>query len=191
MKFIEIKNDSEINKFLDGLNAAFKDRSNGKLLYEKVLKEDLSDDSIYFGLYNKDDVMVAGFSLSNEIYKGKKCVHLSKVWTHPSQQGKGYAKELMNNLEKYCIENNYASVSLGVSNIYVPAISLYQKSGFKKYGVYANVPNTYYFISMRKAICYKESEISRIVGYIISKIKFFLLFKKDSTPKLLHRIIFR
>lgn len=71
MKFIEIKNDSEINKFLDGLNAAFKDRSNEKLLYEEVLKEDLSDESIYFGLYNKDDVMVAGFSLSNENYKGK------------------------------------------------------------------------------------------------------------------------
>lgn len=42
-----------------------------KLLYEEVLKEDLSDDSIYFRLYNKDDVMVAGFSLSNENYKGK------------------------------------------------------------------------------------------------------------------------
>ena len=71
MKFIEIKNDSEINEFLDGLNVAFKDRSNEKLLYEEALKEDLSDNSIYFGLYNKDDAMVAGFSLSNENYKGK------------------------------------------------------------------------------------------------------------------------
>lgn len=191
MNFVIIKDDIEESVFLEGVNAAFKARSAKNIPYDVVTKEKKQDNSKLFGLYNDDNIMVAGFKLSNEIKNGENGVHLSQVWTHPNHQGNGYAKLLMKELDEYCKKNNFAFVSLGVSNIYTPAVSLYKNAGFKIYGVYANVPNTYYFLSMKKNIFSNHNELKRIIGYVISKLKFFVLFKKDSSPKLLHRIIYK
>lgn len=116
--------------------------------------------------------------------------HISHVWVNPNEQNKGIGKKLLLNTEKYCIEKGYKYMSLGVSNIYKPAVIIYKKFGFKKCGVYANVPNTCYFFEMRKVINGKDNNFERVLNYYISKIKFFILFKKDSTPKILHKILF-
>ena len=77
---------------------------------------------------------------------------------------------------------------------YKPAYNLYKKKGYKGYALVANKPNTCYTISMVKYLGKKGKiifEVNRIKNLFLSKIKFFLLFKKDSTPKWLYSIIYK
>lgn len=189
MKFKVVKN-GEINEFLDGLDAAFKGRSGDHLPYEPLEKEKIiGDDICNFGLFDETNKMVGGLTLKAS-HEYDKCGSICHVWVHPNEQHRGIGKLLLQNIEKYCVENNYEYLTLGVSNIYKPAVNLYRNYGFKKYKIYANVPNTYYFIGMIKYLNVKENKLKRLVNYMISKIKFVMLFKKDSSPKVLHKLIF-
>lgn len=191
MKFVVVETEKMIDEFLNGVNAAFKDRSGDFIPYEPLEKEKITQDNIEnFCLIDESNKMIGGLSLKTANEKGKTGL-ISHVWVHPDEQHRGIGKKLLENTEKYCVDNGYASMTLGVSNIYKPAYNLYKNYGFKKYKIYANVPNTYYFVGMIKYLEAKENSFARSINYIISKIKFSLLFKKDSTPNLLHKIIFR
>lgn len=190
MRFEVINSELNITRFLEGANAAFKNRSNEKILFEELTRQNFGG-LILCALFDAGDEMVAGLTVASNKKNNVNYAHISHVWVHPSKQRMGYGKVLLEYVDEYCLKNDYEFITLGVANIYSPAVRLYQNSGFKAYGVYANVPHTYYFISMRKYLVGQEDDIKRLLDYLISKIKFTILFRKDSTPKLLHRIIFK
>ena len=78
-----------------------------------------------------------------------------------------------------------------MANIYLPAVHLYRKNGFKDLIIYANIPRTYYFIRMIKEVgTYKFSERKRLYMLIKSAIIFKILYKRDSSPTMINKMIY-
>lgn len=116
---------------------------------------------------------------------------MKHIWIRTDEQGNGYADLLMCGAEKSLEKLGARYIYLSVANCYKPAVCLYQKHGFKKLGVTANVPKTYYFIDMVKSIPpHRYSEYKRIMKLVISEIKFRLLFDEQSTPRRLHGVLY-
>jgi ribosomal protein S18 acetylase RimI-like enzyme len=51
---------------------------------------------------------------------------------HPDFRRQGIAKQLMDNLEKYCLEHSIKELVLGVMSKSVPAVKLYELLGYNK-----------------------------------------------------------
>lgn len=58
--------------------------------------------------------------------------YISRLAILPSEQGKGYAKSILNFIDEYAKNKKYDAIRLTVSGYNNPAISLYEKLGFKK-----------------------------------------------------------
>jgi ribosomal protein S18 acetylase RimI-like enzyme len=46
----------------------------------------------------------------------------------------GVATKLLKTAETFCVENNYSKIKLTTTNMQIPAVNLYKKFGFTKYG---------------------------------------------------------
>lgn len=184
MYITKLKDEKQINDWLKGMNNAFKKRSSKNIPYEEK-KIDLNTADInILGLYNDVDILVGGASISYEMENNTKICKIHDVWIDTNLQSKGLGLVLMKKIEEEALKEQACILLLNVSNIYIPAVSLYKKAGFKNYMIYANVPKTYYFIRMIKPIGgYRFSNFKRINKLILSKIKFKILFSKDSTPR--------
>ena len=124
-------------------------------------------------------------------YNNVKTTEVGHVWTMTSYQKQGIGSFLMKAVEDIALQNGSELLQLNVANIYLPAVHLYKKSGFKNLMIYANVPQTYYFIRMIKAIGnYKFPEGKRIYILIKSIIIFKILFKRDSSPTFVNKKIY-
>lgn len=109
-----------------------------------------------------------------------------------SCQKQGVGSLLMRSIEDIALKNDRELLQLNVANIYHPAVYLYKKSGFKNFMIYANIPQTYYFVRMIKAIGeYKFPESKRLYELTKSIIKFKILYKKDSSPTIVNKLIYR
>jgi len=70
----------------------------------------------------------------------QKTVEIKKMVVHKNFRGKGISKTLLNELEKWAIENEFKRTVLETGIKQHEAIGLYRKSGYKKidnYGQYA------------------------------------------------------
>ncbi len=56
---------------------------------------------------------------------------LMRIAVHPAKRGRGYARELMEELEKHASENGAQSLSLEVRASNLPAICLYKSYGYE------------------------------------------------------------
>ena len=56
---------------------------------------------------------------------------LMRIAVHPAKRGRGYARELMEELEKHASENGAQSLSLEVRASNLPAICLYKSYGMR------------------------------------------------------------
>lgn len=56
---------------------------------------------------------------------------LMRIAVHPAKRGRGYARELMERLEKHASENGAESLSLEVRASNLPAIRLYKSYGYE------------------------------------------------------------
>ena len=120
--------------------------------------------------------------------KGARIYH---VWTDVNYRKKGIAIMLMEKAEQICNLSECEIMVLNVANIYNPAVRLYKKVGFKEFRIIANLPKTFYLIQMIKQI--KGEKISKKrqrVEWIISKVKFRILYKTDSSPTFVNKIYF-
>ena len=64
--------------------------------------------------------------------KGKKLIYINRLVILPTEQGKGFAKKIMNVIENHAINNNYESMRLTVHKDNINAIRLYEKYNFIK-----------------------------------------------------------
>lgn len=124
-------------------------------------------------------------------YNNVKTAKVGYVWTMTSYQKQGIGSFLMKAVEDIALQNGSQLLQLNVANIYLPAVHLYKKSGFKNLMIYANVPQTYYFVRMIKAIGnYKFPEGMRIFELIKSMIIFKVLYKRDSSPTFVNKMLY-
>ena len=124
-------------------------------------------------------------------YNDVKIAKVGHVWTMTSCQKQGVGSFLMKEIENTALKDGRELLQLNVANIYLPAVHLYRKRGFKNLMIYANVPKTYYFIRMIKPIGdYKFAENRRVYKLIKSTVIFKILYKKDSSPTILNKMLY-
>lgn len=189
----KIVENEELNLWISELNKSFKNRSSASIPFKEVKSEDIViDNNMIFGIYNDANKLLGGASLSCCMeYNNVKTAKVGHVWTMTSHQKQGIGGFLMKEIENIALQNECKLLQLNVSNIYLPAVRLYKKSGFKNLMIYANVPETYFFIRMIKEIGnYKFPEGKRIYILIKSIIIFKILFKRDSSPTFVNKKIY-
>lgn len=189
----KIVENEEVNLWISELNKSFKNRSLANIPYKEVKSKDIViDNTVILGIYNDANKLLGGASLSYCIeYNNVKTAKVGHVWTMTSYQKQGIGSFLMKAVEDIALQNGSELLQLNVANIYLPAVHLYKKSGFKKLMIYANVPQTYYFVRMIKAIGnYKFPEGMRIFELIKSMIIFKVLYKRDSSPTFVNKMLY-
>lgn len=189
----KIVENEEVNLWISELNKSFKNRSSANIPYKEVKSKDIViDNTVILGIYNDANKLLGGASLSYCIeYNNVKTAKVGHVWTMTSYQKQGIGSFLMKAVEDIALQNGSELLQLNVANIYLPAVHLYKKSGFKKLMIYANVPQTYYFVRMIKAIGnYKFPEGMRIFELIKSMIIFKVLYKRDSSPTFVNKMLY-
>lgn len=77
--------------------------------------------------YDDPDYQNIGWKSNN-----KKFFYINRLAILPSEQGKGYAKQAMNFIDNYGIENKYDAIRLLVYNDNSYAINLYKKFNFRE-----------------------------------------------------------
>lgn len=190
----KIVENEELNLWISELNKSFKNRSSTNIPYKEVKSKDIviDNNNMILGIYNDANKLLGGASLSYCIeYNNVKTAKVGHVWTMTSYQKQGIGSFLMKEVEDIALQNGSELLQLNVANIYLPAVHLYKKSGFKNLMIYANVPQTYYFIRMIKAIGnYKFPEGKRIYELIRSIIIFKALYKRDSSPTFVNKMLY-
>ena len=176
--------------FLEKANEAYKARSSESIPFSPLTMDEIKDNEQIFIVIDGEEI-VAGCCLSP---MQPLVVKLQHVWTDVAKARKGYASFLVNEVEKIAKAQGNQQLKLGVMATYKPAYNLYKKKGWKPYALVANTPPASYTISMVKYLVEKGKtcfELKRKVRFFFVKIRFFLLFKKDSTPKWLYRVIYK
>lgn len=190
----KIVENEELNLWISELNKSFKNRSSANIPYKEVKSKDIviDNNNTILGIYNDANKLLGGASLSYCMeYNNVKTAKVGHVWTMTSYQKQGIGSFLMKKVEDIALQNGSELLQLNVANIYLPAVYLYKKSGFRNLMIYANVPQTYYFIRMIKAIGnYKFPEGKRIYELIRSTIIFKALYKRDSSPTFVHKMLY-
>ena len=184
----------ELELWLVELNYSFVNRSSEKIPYKEVTREEIviDNNNIVLGIYSESDELIGGACVSYGIaYNDVKVAKIGHVWTMTSRQKQGVGNFLMKKIEDIALQDGRELLQLNVANIYFPAVHLYRKNGFKNLMIYANVPKTYYFIRMIKAIgTYKFPESKRRFELIKSTIIFKILYKRDSSPTIINKVIY-
>jgi putative acetyltransferase len=115
----------------------------------------------FYAQYNKlDSITNVVLAYENDVaigcgaFKkyGKDTVEIKRMFVRKESRGKGIAVEILNELEKWAKEENYAFAILETGYNQPEAIRLYQKSGYEvipNYGQYDGVDNS---ICMKKRL---------------------------------------
>lgn len=130
--FTEVIKDLKVNKKIDMLW--------GEVYPFCEFDSDILNENMY--VLEKNNEIVGSFSLSDyddPDYKNikwtsgdKNFFYINRLVVLPSEQGKGYAKEMMQFIDEYARSNKFDVIRLTVYCKNVFAIGLYEKLGFKK-----------------------------------------------------------
>lgn len=184
------KNDQEFKVFIEKLNKAYQERENFGISFLPLLETDLCDSDLIFVLFN-DEEMVAGACVGKN-KDGQ--VRLRHVWSDVNKKRKGYASVLLNGIIEKLKADGESEVYLSVISTYLPAVSLYTKLGFKKISYFANNPGQPYGIRMVKRLLQKGIKtfnLMCVLKIIFGKIKYCLLFDKNSRPRWLCKVLYK
>lgn len=190
----EIKEINELSLWVKNANEAFKNRSSDRIPYGKIKAEGFFDEpgKRVFGLLSDEKELIGGMCIVSSKSGKLKTAKIKTVWVAPMRQNSGAGTFLINQAEKIACDGGAQILLLDVANIYMPAVHLYKKCGFKKYQVYANVPGTYYFIRMIKITDKRAfSEAKRICKLVKSSIVFWLLYKEDSSQTWFNKSVYK
>ncbi|MCB0774727.1 MAG: GNAT family N-acetyltransferase [Chitinophagaceae bacterium] len=115
------------------------------------------DEHAFYDQYNKiHDIKYAVVLYSNGIPVScgaikeftAESVEVKRMYTLPEHRGKGFAVQVLNELEKWAAELGYKKCILETGKRQVDAVRLYEKSGYERienYGQYAGVENSICF----------------------------------------------
>ena len=121
------------------------------------LAERDGDDHAFYDQFNKlDRIKHAVVLYDNEKPVGcgaikayePKIMEIKRMYTIPESRGKGFANEILSELEKWAIELNYEKCVLETGKKQPEAIRLYKRNGYNRianYGRYTLVENSLCF----------------------------------------------
>ena len=125
------------------------------LLDEFLAKRD-GEDHPFYAQFNKLDDIQNAVICSNEIMPigcgafkkyNETTVEIKRMFVKPSFRGKGAATRVLQELEKWAIENDYRSAILETVKTQPEAVALYTKNG------YSIIPNFGQYINVENSIC--------------------------------------
>ncbi|WP_066256478.1 GNAT family N-acetyltransferase [Neobacillus drentensis] len=108
-----------------------------------VIKTDLKKGSL-FGIQNGNKVIGAITLNTDESKKYRRIdwedkkgtpLIIHRLAVHPSSQGKGYGKLLLQFAEKYALDNGFSSIRLDVFSQNPGALNMYERAGFQQRGI--------------------------------------------------------
>jgi GNAT superfamily N-acetyltransferase len=79
----------------------------------------------------KEGGRVAGAALVTDDREKTDYLFLQEIFVNPSFQNKGFGRQLLKSIVDYAVENNYQGTRLLVDSRNIPAMKLYQNSGFE------------------------------------------------------------
>ena len=182
------KKDEEFSVFIEKLNIAYKERESFGIKFSMLEANDVDDRDKIFILEDNHEI-VSGACLF--IDKGQ--AKLRHVWSDVNKKRKGYAKTLLANILSDLEKQQVKEVFLSVINNYYPAVNLYRSLGFKKVSYFANEVGQPYGIMMVKNLSQNKYRhtVKCAIKSLFAKIKYSLLFNKNSKPRLVGKILYR
>lgn len=190
----KIENYEEMKQWLEGLNQAFKNRSSEKIPYKEVTIDEIviNGNNIVLGAYNESNKLVGGLCIYYSIeYNDVKTATTTHQWTMSSCKRQGVGSFLLKEAANIAIQDGRDLIQGNVASAYLPTVNMVKKNGYKAIMIYANIPKTYYFIRMIKPIGnYRFSERKRLFELIKSTVIFKILYKKDSSPTIINRMVY-
>lgn len=196
IELLDVENLSHVKAFLMGKNQAYHNRSNLNIPYcertESELKEKLKDDSFMTMVIDNQQIIGGGGARYHYNEKGAKTAELFWIWVSPAYQNKGIGKMIIEFIECKSKQDECNVLTLNVLGGVESALALYKKCGFKPYKIWAYIEGTSYYLQMVK---YLGSDslfgLKRGLVLFLTTVKFKMLYNDDSSPKKLHRIIFK
>ncbi len=194
-KIADKTNVEEIREFIRIHDRAFLNRKHENNPYTKINEKSfidkISSDTVTLILALDSSKMIGGLLMTYQKNEGQECM-ITNVCVDPDCQGKGIARGLLEYAHTKAANDGCRYCRLAVGSVWKNAIILYKRSGYKLTGIGAHIPHTYYLLDFIKPLStYKYSNIKRIFNLIKSSLVFFVLFKKDSTPRIIHKMIYK
>ena len=183
------KKDKEFKIFIEKLNIAYKEREKYGINFIPLCEDDAQGAELIFAMYDGGEI-VAGACVNKNV-EGQ--VRLSHVWSDVTKKRKGHAYTLLSKILDKLKTDGEEFIYLLVIGTYSPALNLYKKLGFKKISYFANEIGQPYGIKMVKKLSGKFNiafNLRCVFKKIFEKIKFSLLFTKNSRPKLLGKFLY-
>jgi GNAT superfamily N-acetyltransferase len=130
------------------------------LLDEELVIRDGNEHSFYHQFNKPDDLKnvivgyVAGEAVAIGAFKeyAPEVAEIKRMFVLTAHRGRGVAFQILQNLESWAVELNYAQCILETGKKQPEAIALYKKSGYEiipNYGQYQNVANS---VCMKKSL---------------------------------------
>ena len=114
---------------------------------EVYITQNIVPENVYVTLIMQDDQALACSCLRS--YK-EKDIELKRMYVLPEHRGKGFSRQILNDLEKWAIELGYERIILETGDILKEAIGLYSSSGFERINNYGHYQN------IKESICYAK-----------------------------------
>lgn len=129
----------------------------------RLLDADLAvrngDDHAFFSQFNKIDMIrncivmyVENIPAACGAFKkwDESTAEIKRMYTHPDFRKRGLATVIIRELETWAKELNYTSAILETSLEQNEAISVYEKSGYRR------IPNYGQYVGIDKSVCYEK-----------------------------------
>ena len=147
---VKIFDSNKLEELLSVERRCFEDEAWSEAMFKESM---LSDGMVFFGAFVEEKLV--GYLALKVCFE---IADLEKMCVLPAFQQLGMGLQLIKNATDYAVANGVEKIFLEVNEQNVPAISLYQKSGFRREGVRKNYYNTKRFatrdaIVMSKTLC--------------------------------------
>jgi putative acetyltransferase len=125
------------------------------------LRDRFGEAQTFFDQFNKlDSIRHVVVAYHNDVPVGcgaikkfdESTMEVKRMFVHPAHRGKGYAAEVLSELEKWTAEMEFSYCILETGDKLPEAVNLYKKSGYtliQRYGQYANSESS---ICMKKKV---------------------------------------
>lgn len=127
---IVLLNEDYIDELVDLENRCFSEPWSATMFFSDLQ----SDFTCYFGSFSDDGKLIGYAGMWMSVDGGE----ITNVAVHPDYRRQGIASNLINNLIKICLVNNFSFINLEVRESNSSAISLYCKLGFEQVGMRKN-----------------------------------------------------
>ncbi len=111
------------------------------ILYEMMgrdefdpIYKDLLEKKVKF-IYTDNEIPIGMFKLIPLTHRTAHIVYLGGLAIHPDQKSRGHGKKMMGEIIEFARERGFLRIELSVADANTSAISLYEKTGFRKEGI--------------------------------------------------------